>query len=233
MKESSLTEIFNPYVMKILRIPFLNTISTETSIELASELVETTTIETHSIDCINWFNEYPEKPVVNFKLVRIKDGLILKFYVKEDVTRATYTIDNEQIYRDSCIELFIDPSADGTYYNFEFNALGTLLLAFGVNRNDREKAPSEITNGIKRLSSLGINPFGNLSDKSPWHLTVMIPNTSFWHHSLLSLEGKGVRGNLQKCGDDLPVPHFLTWNPIPTPHPDYHKPEHFGTFNFI
>jgi len=233
MKKLSLTEIINPYVMKNLRISFLKTISTETSIETASELIETTIIKKHSIDYINWFNEYPEKPVVHFKLVRIKDGLMLKFYVKEDVTRATYTIDNEQVYRDSCIELFIDPSGDGTYCNFEFNALGTLLLAFGVNRNGKEKAFSEITDGIQRLSSLGIIPFYNLPDKSPWHLTVMIPNTSFWHHSLLSLKGKGVRANLQKCGDDLPVPHFLTWNPIPTPHPDYHKPEHFGTFNFI
>jgi hypothetical protein len=233
IKVPSRLDIFNPHVMKILRVPYLKTISTETSIESVAELVETTTIETHTIDCINWFDEYPEKPVVHFKFVRIEDGLLIKFYVKEDVTRATFTIDNQPVYRDSCVELFIDPSGDGTYYNFEFSAIGTLLLAFGVNRHDRENALSEITNSVKRLSSIGIAPFDNLRDKSPWHLTVMIPYTSFWRHSLLSLEGKGVRGNFQKCGDDLPVPHYLTWNPIPTPHPDYHKPEYFGIFDFI
>lgn len=233
IKVSSRPDIINPHVMNILRVPYLKTISTETSIESAAELIETTTIETHTIDCINWPVEYPEKPVVYFKLVRIKNGLLVKFHVNEDVIRATFTLDNQPVFRDSCVELFIDPSGDGTYYNFEFNALGTLLLGFGVSRHDREIALPEITNLVKRQSSLGTVAFDYLRNKSPWHLTVIIPYTSFFHHTILSLEGKVIRGNLQKCGDDLPVPHYLTWNPIPTPHPDYHKPEYFGIFDFI
>lgn len=219
--------------MNILHVPFLETISTETSIDSAAELIETPNIETHTMDCVNWAVEYPERPVVQFKFAKIKDGLLIKFYVNEDATRATLSTDNQPVYQDSCVELFIDPSGDGTYYNFEFNALGTLLLGFGANRHNREIALAEFTNQVKRLSSLGTLPFDNLLNKKPWQLTVMIPFTSFWHHTSVSLEGKNVRGNLQKCGDDLPVPHYLTWNPILTPHPDYHRPEYFGMFDFI
>ena len=219
--------------MNNVQIPYLKTISTETSIESAAELIDATKIETHHIDCINWPAEFPDKPFVQFKIVRIGQGLLIKFYVYEDFTRATYTTDNQPVYKDSCVEIFIDPSGDGSYYNFEFNAMGTLLLGFGANRNNRELALPEITKRVKRFSSLGTVPFDNLRNKSPWDLTVLIPYTAFWHHTILSLEGKAVKGNLLKCGDDLPVPHYLTWNPISTPHPDYHRPEYFGTFDFI
>ena len=36
-----------------------------------------------------------------------------------------------------------------------------------------------------------------------------------------------------KCGDDLTVPHFLSWNPIKTEKPDFHRPEFFGTVKFV
>jgi hypothetical protein len=219
--------------MNSLQVSFLKTISTETSIVSAAEFIDATLVETHSIDCVNWPNEFPDKPFVQFKIARIEGGLLLKFYVYEDFTRATFTLDNQPVYKDSCVELFIDPSGDGTYYNFEFNALGTLLLGYGANRLKREKSLLEITHLVKRLSSFGTVPFDNLRTKSPWQLSLMIPYTAFWHHHIVSLAGKTVRANVLKCGDDLPVRHYLTWNPIPTPHPDYHRPDYFGTFDFM
>ncbi|MFR4039417.1 MAG: carbohydrate-binding family 9-like protein, partial [Butyricimonas faecalis] len=38
--------------------------------------------------------------------------------------------------------------------------------------------------------------------------------------------------NIHKCGNKLPHPHFVTWNPIPTEKPDFHRPEFFGTLIF-
>ena len=219
--------------MKILQVPFLKTISTETSIAKASQLLETSSIGSTAIDCLNWPDEFPEKPTVRFKVVRIVDGLLIKFYVEEKYTSATLTCDNQPVYKDSCVELFIDPSSDGTYYNFEFNAIGTLLLGFGTNRHHREKALPEITKQIKRFSSLGTLPFNSIINCDAWDLTVMIPYSAFWKHTVRSLEEKSIKANFQKCGDDLVVPHYLTWNPIPTLHPDYHLPEFFGILEFI
>ena len=37
-----------------------------------------------------------------------------------------------------------------------------------------------------------------------------------------------LRGNFYKCGDLTAHPHFLSWNPINTPKPDFHRPDFFG-----
>jgi hypothetical protein len=217
--------------MNSIQVPFLKNITVETHIALASQLIET--ISSHPIDCLNWPVGFPDKPDVKFKIAGIDAGLLIKFYVKEDYTRATLNIDNQEVYHDSCVELFIDPSGDGTYYNFEFNAIGTLLLGFGTDRHNRPRAPQEITKQVIRLSSIGILPFDNVRLDKTWDLTVLIPFTAFWYHTSISLENKKVRANFQKCGEDLPVPHYLTWNPILTPKPDYHQPAYFGTIDYI
>ena len=36
------------------------------------------------------------------------------------------------------------------------------------------------------------------------------------------------RGNCYKCGDRTEHPHFLAWNPVHTPTPDFHRPEFLG-----
>jgi hypothetical protein len=40
--------------------------------------------------------------------------------------------------------------------------------------------------------------------------------------------GATLRANFYKCGDELQVPHFLSWNPIGVETPDFHRPEFFG-----
>lgn len=218
--------------MNTIKVPFLNTISIATPIASAAKLLETTISASYLIDSLNWPDEFPEKPTVRFKLARINDGLLIQFLVEEDYSKATFTTDNQPVYKDSCVELFIDPSGDGTYYNFEFNAIGTLLLGYGSDRHNRERALPEITHQVKRISSLGSLPFDNIIKSKPWDLTVIIPFTAFWKHSILLMDGKNISANLQKCGDELTVPHYLTWNPIPTSHPDFHRPEFFGTLLF-
>lgn len=38
--------------------------------------------------------------------------------------------------------------------------------------------------------------------------------------------------NLFKCGDELSHPHFLSWQPIRTEKPDFHRPEFFAQVRF-
>ena len=49
----------------------------------------------------------------------------------------------------------------------------------------------------------------------------------------ITLDGQKVRGNIYKCGDKLPVPHFISWSPISTPAPDFHCPRFFGEMDII
>jgi hypothetical protein len=40
------------------------------------------------------------------------------------------------------------------------------------------------------------------------------------------------RGNFYKCGDSLSVPHFLSWQPIDNPTPNFHLEKFFGELDF-
>jgi len=218
--------------MNIVKVPLLKAITKETTIENINEFIETSKVDYTMIENVNWPDEFSEKPNVGFKLFQTEEGIVLKFNVTEEFSRAIYTTDNDKVYTDSCVELFIDPSGDGSYYNFEINAIGTLLLGFGKDRHNRQQATEEISGLVKRVSSLGRRPFETTKLEKPWQLTVYIPFTAFWHHSITSLKGKTIKGNLQKCGDNLPTPHYTTWNPIKTAHPDYHQPAYFGVLQF-
>ncbi len=50
--------------------------------------------------------------------------------------------------------------------------------------------------------------------------------------SLLGIEWKDtpveLMGNFYKCADRTSSPHFLSWAPISTPEPDFHRPEFFS-----
>ena len=59
-----------------------------------------------------------------------------------------------------------------------------------------------------------------------------IPLSIFIHHSFSSLSGKEGRVNFYKCGDQLPVPHFVAWNNIQSAEPNFHLPEFFGEIYF-
>jgi hypothetical protein len=41
-----------------------------------------------------------------------------------------------------------------------------------------------------------------------------------------------MRGNFYKCGDELGVPHFVSWTKIKTDSPAFHMPEFFGGLEF-
>ncbi|WP_369804276.1 carbohydrate-binding family 9-like protein [Chitinophaga sp. MD30] len=43
------------------------------------------------------------------------------------------------------------------------------------------------------------------------------------------------QGNFHKCGDEMPTPHFLTWNHVSThTHtPDFHRKEDFEEILFL
>ena len=183
------------------------------------------------IDTVNW-TEYAYRPRVQFRMVYGETAFLLQYAVREQAVRAIATIDNGEVWKDSCVEFFVTPADDDIYYNFEFNCAGTCLLAAGPSRNDREAAKTSVISPIRRQPSLGRHPFGERKGETEWDLALVIPYTCLFKHPDYSPAGKTVRANFYKCGDDLTVPHFLSWNPIKTEKPDFHRPEFFGTVKF-
>jgi len=185
------------------------------------------------IDTVNW-PKYDYCPQVRFRMAYGESAFLLQYAVKEQAVRAVAAADNGQVWKDSCVEFFVMPDDDdGIYYNFEFNCAGTCLLAAGASRNEREAAPLAVISPIRRRPSLGRHPFGERKGETEWDLALVIPYSCLFKHPDFSPAGKTVRANFYKCGDDLTVPHFLSWNPIKTDKPDFHRPDFFGTVKFI
>ncbi len=188
--------------------------------------------EKFPVGVTNW-KDYDYKPRVSFSIACTSNEILLKFYTDEKWLRAVNTETNQEVYEDSCVEFFVSPSDDGIYYNFEFNPLGTCLMGFGHRREGRKRADPSIVSRIRRCSSVYPDRGGSAEGNFFWTLTIALPFTVFCEHEIIYLTGKSIRANFYKCGDRLPVPHYLSWNPIQTPKPDFHRPEYFGILRFL
>lgn len=175
------------------------------------------------VDELNWKEEYPYRPDVSFAAAFCDHAIYLHFKVTEETVRAVTHDDLGPVWKDSCVEFFSCPAGDRIYYNVECNCASAVLMAVGPDRNNREFAPESVLKSIKR--------FGSRSGHS-WEMALIIPFSAFFRHSVTSLSGKEISANFYKCGDDLPTPHFVSWNPVLTEKPDYHRPEFFGTLLF-
>lgn len=187
--------------------------------------------ESHPIACVNW-SQYPYKPDVSFKIAHSGSEIYLQYHVKEKYLRAKYKNDNENVWTDSCVEFFISPANDGSYYNMEFNCIGTTLIGFGNDKQNRERAGAEITSGIERNSSLGDDTIESKAGEFSWTLTLIIPLHAFFKHNIHSLSGLTSRANLYKCGDELQEAHYLSWQPISFERPNFHLPQFFSELIF-
>lgn len=190
-------------------------------------LLDREAVPFETISTVNWA-EYPYKPEVSFRMAATDKAFLLQYRVKEATVRALAATDNGPVWQDSCVEFFCSPDSDGFYYNFECNCVGKLLIGSGAERNTREHAPQEVLESVLRYASLGSESFDERPADGVWEVALVIPFTAFYRHHITSFAGKSFRANFYKCGDKLTTPHFLSWNPIETAKPNFHRPDYFG-----
>lgn len=182
------------------------------------------------LECVNW-SAFPYCPEVTFRLGHTGTALALMFDVKEKSVRALETRTHGAVHLDSCVEFFV--SFDGaSYYNLELSCIGTPHLAYGPGRTERRFVPLPLMERLAVCSSLGSEPFGEKTGGGEWSLTARVPLACFAFDALDMLDGRAARANFYKCDDGLPVKHYVTWQPVRTPAPDYHRPEFFGDIRF-
>lgn len=207
-------------MMKTLRIPLLQHLD-EQDLDTALELDGAP----FSVDQVNWPESYPYAPFCNGRIARTQDALVVDFRVSGLDLRAQNLSDNGSQWEDSCCEFFVEDPDGSCYYNFEVNPLGKVLAAAGPDRNYRVRRPAEEMEEILRTARFeGPQDYcGGIWD---WRVTLLIP----FH--LIGVDADRLpaklRANLYKCGDCTAHPHFLSWSPIGTPQPDFHRPDFFG-----
>ncbi len=186
----------------------------------------------NNVDWREW-KKFPYQPEVSFRIAHDDSLLFLKYYVKEAHVLARQSQPNTPVHRDSCVEFFVDPLQDGNYYNFEFNCIGTAHLAYGPDRSNRKFIPADMVKSkIKTWSTLGNVPFEEKSGAFEWEMVIVIPSSIFTFNKGLSFSKLISNANFYKCGDDTTQRHYLSWNPIKTPNPDFHRPDQFGVLKF-
>lgn len=169
-----------------------------------------------------WAAEYPYKPEVTLYAAHSSDAVLLRFEVKEDNVKAVCVSDNGPVWEDSCVEFFVKTPDSPYYFNFETNCIGTGLAAKRTSRKDCTHFTAAMMERILRKSSLPAVPVND--GKGGWTLELTVP------FSVLDCGDRPGRllANFYKCGDKTAQPHFLSWAPIDTPSPDFHRPEFFG-----
>lgn len=215
--------------MNQLNIPFLPLINKASNVTEVSSILDT--LDKTLINIAPW-PEYNYMPKASFAIGHGYDCIFVKYYVQEDAISALYRTINDPVYKDTCVELFITFNDDKHYYNFEFNCLGTCLAGYGTGRDERKLLPEKIIRKINYQAQFKTTyPAGE--DAINWELTLIIPFDAFCYDEISTLQNTTCRANFYKCGDDLPVPHFLAWNNIQSPEPNFHLPEFFGEAHFM
>ena len=143
--------------------------------------------------------------------------------VEQDI-RAEHTAPLSMVCEDSCLEFFFMPEGEGRYFNFEINPNGCLYIGFGHGRADSTVL---YRRGIKELFAIctACTPDG-------WEVFYRIP-LSFLRLFQPGFTFSGIlRANVYKCGDLTAHEHYLSWNPVSSATPDFHRPQDFGRMIF-
>lgn len=178
----------------------------------------------------NWPERFPYKPETSFALAYTENAFLIHFKVKgEKGVLATVKEDMGPVWGDACVEFFFTLGNDSLYYNLECNCLGNLLMQFGDGRNERINSTKENLLKIKRWASLDPDKTISDSEEVDWELALVIPCSSFFQHDIKAIDLKKIRANFYKCGGSGDNKHYISWNPVKTEKPNFHKPEFFGT----
>lgn len=181
-----------------------------------------------AVDCVPWPDQFPYRPDVKVRIAHTADALLVRYDVIEDGTRAVCTEPNGPVWEDSCVEFFVKDPDSRYYYNFETNCIGVGLAGKRVSRQEfTHFAPEEMAQ-VKRRASMPCEPV-EAAGGTQWSVELEIP------FAVLDCPAKpaALLANMYKCGDKTATPHFLSWSPVLTPAPDFHRPEYFGKLTLI
>lgn len=180
----------------------------------------------HNIDELNWKEEYPYHPLTTFTIAHSAKYIYVNFFVRCNFLRAMNFENNSPVCEDSCVMFYVKRRGEDEYFCFEFNCIGTVNASRRVSGDQSVQMNDEEISKISVLPSCGKRPFREIEGLFTWDLLVAIPL------DLLGVEYDGepveLEGNFFKCASGTSLPHFLSWSPVVSSHPDFNRPESFG-----
>ncbi len=181
----------------------------------------------------------PHRPRTRARLLYDRENVFGIFRVEDRHVRSVCTRYGDPVYRDSCVEVFLEPRPGRGYLNFEFNAGGTLLASHVRDPTrtpggfrDFTPLPEEEGRRVRIFPSLPPVVDPEVPGPLTWTLAFAIPLALLAARvgPLGPLAGQTWRANLYKCGDQTSHPHWASWSPLPER--NFHLPTAFGEVRF-
>lgn len=207
------------------KIPYSPQLDAAELPEVANRLEENGT--RLSVESLNWPEQFPYRPLTVVSAAHSDKYLYLDYLVRCNYLRAVNYTPNSPVNEDSCVEFFAsfgDNPHD--YITFSINCIGIISAKKYCGGRESYLSPEELAQ-IRIYASVGTRPFQEVEGSFIWSITVAIPL------SLMGLEYAGqpltIRANFNKCASATSQPHYLSWAPITSATPDFHRPDCFGT----
>lgn len=175
------------------------------------------------------------RPLTRLKLLYNEEGIFGIFKVEDRYVICSHTRYQDPVYKDSCVEFFLQPKPEQGYFNFEFNCGGALLSSYITD-------PTRVPGGFK-----GVRPLSNeegrqieihtsqppvidveTNEPITWQLTFFIPLKLLRTYvgRLDAAPGTNWKANFFKCADESSHPHWAAWSPVDQL--NFHLPHCFG-----
>ncbi len=180
-----------------------------------------------AIDQVNWEKEFPYSLPVSVYAGHDNHSLYLYYTITGEIVRTENNKDFGSVWEDSCVEFFMMREGEKNYRNFECNAIGSLLASTRESKESAQPLTDDIPT-INRYVTLQ-HRYEKNQKVTDWTLFLEIPKKAMGFASDESISGKILKGNFYKCGDKTENIHFLSWNPIDLPSPNFHDTRFFGT----
>ncbi len=151
-----------------------------------------------------------------------EDALYVRLQAIEPHILARFTGTLDEVCNDSCLEFFFCPVEGDRYFNFEGNPNGAMYVGYGRPGTERCRLHR---GNFKEI--LQVRPF---DIPGGWGLELRIPVSfiQIFVPDFQPVSGMKMRANFFKCGDETQQEHYMSWNPVEVPHPNFHLPEYFG-----
>ena len=179
------------------------------------------------------------RPRTSVRLLHNAQGLRGIFHVQDRFVRSVRTRYMDEVWKDSCVEIFLQPKPGAGYFNLEMNAGGAHLCCY-IEDPERvpggfkkfTRLPPDIGQKIEVRSSLPKVVDPEIVEPVTWQLNFFAPFQVFEHYigPLGNVGGQRWRGNFYKCGDEGSRPHWASWAPMDEF--NFHLPRCFGTICF-
>jgi hypothetical protein len=180
------------------------------------------------------------RPITRARVLYDDENLYLRFHVEDLYVVAKHTQFQDPVYRDSCVEWFVQPLPSSGYFNFEINCGGALLCYYIT---DPARTPDGFA-GFARLAlehakclrithSMPSVVWPERVGAAVWQVGCQIPLVVLEAYTgpLRPLAGQVWRTNFFKCADDSSHPHWASWAPIGEAL-NFHQPEFFAPLDF-